>query len=619
MMSDRPALGKRVTDEGVREAGAPLPPVDVAFPVTALASDSRGLWAGGAGGVAWASADGAWQPRISGLPLTAIGALASAGGWLFAGGAEGIARSRDGGLSWEMVEAGGAVAPVAAFAASPRFEQDTTILAATIGGGILRSDDAGKNWEPASFGLHDREVTALAWGTGELVLAGTADGIYRSSNGGRAWRATSGSEGVAIACLTAMQDGCAVAVAEDGLVLRCTGDGARWTADEVLPEGIVATAIAAAEGHTLVLATASHGVLRSRDDGTTWAEAAPGAALALAGYGATLHAGMTTGVIRTRDSGATWNPLPAPPIHDLRWLLPIEGTVLLAGRLSGVVRWDSAHGWERIDEMPSPLTALQLAPAGRVWAAGPAGLARSDDGGVSWTMALTDEDQGEGAPAHRYIAHLTFGADGIGWAGSADGSRLLRTGDGGASWEPHEAPFGVLPLAALQLAGKHGQLTPVLMAATYHPRLQMAQLWRTLDDGVNWQRGAQVRTGWPIVATWHAPPLLALGSSVFVERADGSWAQTSIGQGFGVRRVAGNEQMLLALTTGGLFRSDDQGSTWTRDDAGVPIEQAMDIAVAGDVLYLLLAGGLVCTQRLSKVEGTGAKRAPADQRTEDGD
>ena len=74
-----------------------LPPILLPSPIMALAHGPDGLWAGGIGGVAWRPADRAWEPRLSGLPLTAVAALTYADGWLLAGGAEGIARSGDGG------------------------------------------------------------------------------------------------------------------------------------------------------------------------------------------------------------------------------------------------------------------------------------------------------------------------------------------------------------------------------------------------------------------------------------------------------------------------------------------------------------------------------------------
>ena len=185
-----------------------------------------------------------------------------------------------------------------------------------------------------------------------------------------------------------------------------------------------------------------------------------------------------------------------------------------------------------------------------------------------------------------------IGAGGIGWAGSADGgSRLLHTRDGRVSWEAREAPFGVLPLAALQVVHTRDGSPPVLMAATYDPRLQVTQLWRTLDQGASWERGRQVPTAWPVEATGESPPLLTLGNLLFVERPDGSWAQMTIRGISGVRRVAGAGDTLFTLTTAGILRSRDRGLTWVRDDAGLPGDQVMDIAVADGDIYALLAGG----------------------------
>ena len=103
-------------------------------------------------------------------------------------------------------------------------------------------------------------------------------------------------------------------------------------------------------------------------------------------------------------------------------------------------------------------------------------------------------------------------------------------------------------------------------------------------------RGADALTSWPIVATCESPPVMTVGSVIAVQQSNGTWHKTVIGE-MGIRRVAGNGTLLFALTGDGLWRSDDHGASWSRDDMGLPLAQIADIALAGDTLYALLAGG----------------------------
>src|SRR2546423_15208238 len=69
----------------------------VPSPVLALAAGPGGIWARGAGGVAWYTQGDAWAPRVSGLALRGVAALARAGSWLLAGGGGGNAPPAGGG------------------------------------------------------------------------------------------------------------------------------------------------------------------------------------------------------------------------------------------------------------------------------------------------------------------------------------------------------------------------------------------------------------------------------------------------------------------------------------------------------------------------------------------
>jgi photosystem II stability/assembly factor-like uncharacterized protein len=194
---------------------------------------------------------------------------------------------------------------VSALALSPQYAADGTVLAATVEDGVFRSGDRGSKWESWNFGLLDLDVYALALspafggplgtsapeaGGDETAFVGTETGIFRSTNGGRAWRETPFDTDLApVLCLALSpdyaDDGCLYAgTAENGLY-RSTDRGESWerVGAGVPPlAGAPAPSINAlilspdypAEPH--ILAMLADALIVSRDGGASWASWAVG-------------------------------------------------------------------------------------------------------------------------------------------------------------------------------------------------------------------------------------------------------------------------------------------------------------------------------------------------------
>ncbi len=178
---------------------------------------------------------------------------------------------------------------------------------------------------------------------------------------------------------------------------------------------------------------------------------------------------------------------------------------------------------------------------------------------------------------------------------------LLRSPDGGQTWETRPTPFGVLPVVALEAT------ETLIFALTFDPHQQIIRLWRSADSGETWQRGAEVGSVWPIVATFADPAMIGIGTLIIVEQASDQWARAEVeSQGrVLMRKIVRCGDRLVALTTGGLLYSEDQGAHWTPLDAiQIESDRLMDIASdaehPGD-LFLLLVGGQVRVYRLSEL------------------
>jgi photosystem II stability/assembly factor-like uncharacterized protein len=557
-----------------------LPVIEIPTPVLALTVYKDVLIAGGIGGAACFT--DRWTSLLSGLSLTSVTALTVAEDWLFAGGAGGIARSRDGGKHWEQTETQDINSPVTAFASSP--EASNVLLASTLMHGVLRSTDSGATWTASSFRLETLECTALLWSREDVALVGTAAGLYSSSNGGRAWRPCAGTEGAPIAALALLLDGTLLAAVELGGILRSEDGGETWQRYGQLPPDVAIRAMHSTDWGVF-LATADHGLLYSNDDGQTWECIREVSALSLASDQQWLYVGTTTGVSAIEHSLGRWEKLPAPPLHDHSRILVTDGKPLVYGVQSIPVLYDDLSGWTELANAPEPLYALAASPDGALLASGEGGMFRSDDQGRTWLAAFP-------GVAGR-ATHITMLPNGMGYAGG--GTRLLRTDDYGATWEALPAPFGVLTLAALQAFPAPFGEVETLLAATYDTRLYVAQIWHSSDQGGHWSRGAQMATTFPYMATLAHHALFTLGGFAFLRQDNGDWQQRRVGDGSGVRRITGNTDGLFALTTSGIYRSDDRGGTWQTVQSEVPVEQIIDLELSDNTLFALCTGGQVYT------------------------
>jgi hypothetical protein len=163
-------------------------------------------------------------------PQEQPGCCAAAGGRLLVGGApNGVAY--EGTQGWQAAWMDGISARVVCLAPDPRVAQTGAVLAGTLGGGLLRSENRGETWAACNFGLREVEVYCLAWAAPqpagvwpprEVVFAGTDAAIYRSPNGGRGWKC-SAEVGAPVLCCAASADFHA-----DGVALVGTEEAGLW-------------------------------------------------------------------------------------------------------------------------------------------------------------------------------------------------------------------------------------------------------------------------------------------------------------------------------------------------------------------------------------------------------
>lgn len=292
--------------------------------------------------------------------------------------------------------------------------------ASGTGGTVLRTVDGGATWRadtvPGAAALDFRDVEALdadrAW-----VLSignGSASRIYRTTDGGRSWalQFTNRDTTAFFDCLAFWDERSGIAVSDPvrgRLVLLLTTDGgARWTPldSASAPAALEGEGAFAASGTCLVTRARAHAwiatafgarVLRSADEGRSWAESrtplASGAAakgvfslafadtlrgVAVGGdYSAPSDTAGTAAF--TTDGGATWTaaaPSPRGYRSGAAWV-PGTTTVVAVGTSGTDLSRDGGRTWTPVDA--TSLNAVAFAPGGTGWGVGPRGTI------VKWT------------------------------------------------------------------------------------------------------------------------------------------------------------------------------------------------------------------------------------------
>jgi photosystem II stability/assembly factor-like uncharacterized protein len=439
--------------------------------------------AGGAGVLyddGYASADGGltWSEVAGGAWLSVALDPADARHTFVYRLAGGLEESHDAGRTWTALDVAscGVVPGSAARVLADPVRVGTLYLASDAEGSIAicRSDDGGASWARAGVSsvspllvapppLARAELVALRSVAGAVVLE-------RSSDGGVSWATTATDLPAAVA--SDLVDICGPGTsscrlfgnpAHPGwLVLSYSAidrwtspdGGVHWTQTKLDPYGDAfrATGWLAAIGRpNVILATADDGLWRSVDGGLTYhrsLELVGGVRLVQDTVGALFVLGARD-AIASYDGGATWDPHgsaarelpPAPAGQPPTLTANAQGTVF-AGTFAGIYRFvATTDGWlpMSLDRAPSvgavalghsTILVIRAVPGDR------SALARSDDGGASWTYPTLPGCRGTGASPIGDFTRLAVapGTRTVYLESACPNWDILRSRDGGVSW-----------------------------------------------------------------------------------------------------------------------------------------------------------------------------------------
>lgn len=634
--------------------------------VKCLAFNGTFLFAGIGVGVYLSTNNGtSWTPANTGLPGYPVLSLAmGVTGDLFCGtNGGGIYISTNNGTSWNADTSGLTNNVISSIAANGK-----NLFAGTYDGGIFLSTNNGTNWTPVNNGLsisNGMYVSSLfvsPTGTGDTNLfAGTYAGIYRSTNNGTSWTSVWNGNGTINNYQFAVSSngaggtnlfaGFSTDGGRGGGIALSTNNGTSWTQldlNNTSTGGCLSLAaipndtggVNVYAGMYPDLANNNQGgcVFLSTNNGISWTVVDSGLTNNLVqtisyrpNYtpngprGANIFAGTQAGVYLSTNYGTSWSSvnsgLPFANVLSLAAnTIAISGigttlAEIFAGTNGGVfIYTTNGINWTAINKGLNYYNVNSLAvttgdSGGRyIFAGTEKNIYLSTNNGTSWDSSLD-------LPEASFIGAAPNGTGGINiFAGAPNsaGGFLISTNNG-ASWA-HTSLFG---------SGYYGSFaegpggTNILVGG-------LGEIFISTNNGTNWTQSDSGLPGTPFTTVAVIPngtsgmnyfagtiksyptdiPIHVFAYGVYRSTNNGiSWTAVDSGLPYGfVYSFAVSNTNLFAGTSGGVFLSTNSGTNWTAVNTGLPNnEEVTSLAVSGTNLFAGTYGSGVWMRPISEM------------------
>ncbi len=447
--------------------------------------------------------------------------------------------------------------------------------------GVFKTADGGIHWSAASDGLLDRSVSALEIrpGSNAFYVATSSGRVFTMGGANERWSELARPTEKPIHALGFDQAAGLIYVATDKLVFRSADDGATWSSSAPTTERLLVRSMAVApNGHVFV--SGGGGVYRSTDEASTFHLATDlptsfSYAVMFDRLTGKLYAASRENVFRSVDSGQSWRPLPLlKPVMDpnnnrnycdcseVISLVSTPGGLMVTS-YGGVVEYiESAGEWKRLGNYAHQVSAVVVLDGSprRVLAGTRSGVIVKIDEASAWVYSNA------GLAGAEIVDLAADPTDGKKMTAAGSG-RIFLTDDGGDTWRAaRDLSYGEWGFRAVAIAPLQPQ---TMFAATDR------QIHKTVDGGLTWNSVPPLQDLFPGLALAPSDPatLYVAMSSSMKRSTDGGVTFTSLQGGlplsyynFDVQAVAVDpvrSTTVTAGTTSGIYRTGDGGERWS--------------------------------------------------------
>jgi len=420
------------------------------------------------------------------------------------------------------------------------------------------------------------------------IFAGTANGMWYSSNSGGTW-VSAGLTGLVTTAITATDSLNLFAAAGNGLILKSTNKGVNWTILTTLSKPVNCMTTSS----SVIFAGTDSALYSIQISGTT-ALVISGKISSLASSGSKIFAGSTNGTVYFSSNGGTnWVTKTTQPKPNTNiTALTFDGSIIYAGMAASSLgdtnsiykSTNDGTNWTRylcdptiviLLRQPPPFVVMTASGNNITYGNSIYGVRHSTNGGTNWT---TKND----TLGNRWIGAMIL-SNGKIFAGTKGG--LFTSNWPNIVWSNNHfpdnqrgnivvrlkrPPYGAFPTGTLFSASEKG-------------------LFRTSNHGTNWY---PINNGLPnissssISAFSNGKMFAGTLNGVYTKLyTDSNWVYSNLSQSDIIDFTNSGSSVYAISPTSGVFGSSNNGNSWSAINTGLPNTSVNAIANTGDTLY----------------------------------
>jgi photosystem II stability/assembly factor-like uncharacterized protein len=480
-------------------------------------------------------------------------------------------------------------------------------------GGIFLSLDAGRTWKELPD-MKGQSVRALAMSASnhQLLVAGTLQGVFETTDSGQSWKRISPSHHAEIRNVESIavdpRDPQIIYAGTWHLPWKTTDGGNSWFQihrgmiedsdvfaifiHPTLPDSVLLSACSG------IYETSTGGSLWSKFKGIPPSSRRTRSIVADPNDPKVIYAGTTEGLWKTTDGGVSWNRMTARTLTVNSIVLDSRdhSRILLATDDSGILL--STNGGRQFIPINDGFTSRAVSSVlfdrqtrGRIYVgvlydSENGGVFRTEDGGLSWRQTI------DGLTTTDVYTLFQSPSDPSLWAGTSEGAFVLTSSTGrwkradrvvGSRAVPSNPPRSA-PGATSGLGGVTGFSGDPSPGRPFYAVSQRG-LFVSRDAGANWKPLALPAVGGrgsTVLALTDGRIIYGSSSGLLFSKDRGiHWNVIPLEEGpipvHFIAALPDDEEVVLVGTGRGVYRSIDGGATWARSGIGLPRSDIGDI------------------------------------------